>query len=176
MAISIAKSMLNVSKLVNVTIDMNKISKVSTNRIHKFLTTGIVTGEGIAAQIALNILQKHNAPNIHKTKWRIKWHQLPAEEINAIQAVGSMVKLTAMSKYVEYFEEYLEDSIEGKPSGSFSIWALCRAVGYAKKDIAPFINPIMAIKMPPSDAIKQIAEGIKARSITEITINLHTGE
>jgi len=67
MAVYLKKGMLSVAKSVNVTVDLSKLGKISTNRIAKFLLTGNIQGD----KLAFNTWLEWNGISI--TGERIEW-------------------------------------------------------------------------------------------------------
>jgi hypothetical protein len=179
MALYLSKRMLNVTKSARVKIDLTKLGKVQLNRLHKFLTTGSVSGNGVPAQIAVGILQEYQAPYMHYySQWRFTWGNLPNETLEQISIVGNAVKLSAPNLEVTRYEtlDWLDDLVTPKPSDELYIYRLKNAYRYDPPGYQAYIDFLKAITVPQSDTITQLAESIKTRSIKEITIQIYTGE
>jgi hypothetical protein len=180
MALYLKKGMLSVTKSVNVTVDLSKLGKISTNRIAKFLLTGNIQGEGIPAQVAQGILTNHNQPYIKSTTWIVRWHNLPDEALEQIQVVGGAVSLAfpnIENHRGRYHKSEVINSLINPPStGECYTYTIRNVYDYDVTLYQPYLNHFKTIKLTPSDQIKRIAKGIKARTIQAITIQIHTGE
>lgn len=177
MALYLKKDMLNVAKSANLTVDLTKLGKVQLNRLYKFLMSGNIAGDGVPAQIANSIYKEHQQPLIHEHTWWVRWHTLPAEAIHELQTVGSAIKMASSGIEHSRYDstQWLDDMVTGLPQGGIPKYALRRIIDCRDID-NPFFKCIREIKLTPSDTIKQIAEGIKAQSINEVTIQIFTGE
>jgi len=177
MAIYLKKDMLNVAKSANLTVDLTKLGKVQINRLYKYLMNGNIVGEGVPAQVALGLYKEYQAPYVHTMTWKVAWRGLPAEAIHEIQAVGSALKMVSDGLDVGYNSFHaLNSMLSDDHSGEFPRYAVRRIVGYDDNADKPYMDCIKAIKLTPSDTIKQLAESIKSRSINEVTIQIFTGE
>lgn len=177
MALYLSKKMLDVASSANVNVDLTKLGTVQINRLYNYLMSGNIVGEGIPAQIALELYKQHQVPYIHIRTWSVKWRNLPAEALHEIQTVGSALKMAASGVDVGYeLFHALNDMLSDEPSGDFPMYALNRIVGYGTDADKPYMECIKAIKVAPTDMIKQLAESIKSRSINEVTIQIYTGE
>lgn len=178
MAIYLKKDMLNVAKSANLTVDLTKLGKVQLNRLYKFLMSGNISGDGVPAQIANALYKEHQQPNIHEHTWWVRWNNLPNEAIHEIQTVGCAIKMAMSGVEQSIYDstQWLDDMVAGLPQGGVPKYALSRIVDYKPDADNAFLSCIRAITLPPSDTIKQLAEGIKARSINEVTIQIYTGE
>lgn len=180
MALYIKKDMLNVAKSANLTVDLTKLGKVQLNRLYKFLMSGNILGDGVPAQITRGLLREHQAPYIHESTWHVHWVDLPAEARHELQTVGSALKMASNGELSRYDStQWLDNMVAGNPDGELRKYSMRRMLNAHQtiKDVEqPYMECIRAIKLTPSDPIKQIAEGIKARSITELSIQIFTGE
>lgn len=166
MALYLKKDMLKVVKSAQVTVNLTKLGKVSTNRIAKFLVSGNIQGNAVTAQIARGILDELKEPYIHQTTWQIHWFNLPEQALDELRAVGNALNL-AMPSEQRYWRHSVESLMHPKPTG--------KIVTHTEA-VKPFVNHMKTIKTPPSEAVIKIAQGIKSRSIKETTIQIYTGE
>ena len=178
MAVYLKKDMLNVAKSAHITVDLTKLGKVQLNRLYKYLMSGNISGDGVPAQITRGLLREHQLPFIHENRWHVGWCDLPAEARHEIQTVGSAIKMASSGYEASRYSStsWLDDMVAGNPDGVIPKYALRRLVDYKSDADSPFLSCIREIKLTPSDAIKQIAEGIKARDINELSIQIYTGE
>ena len=65
MALSIPKTLLDISSEVTLHLDTSNLSKVTYNRIERYLRTGIIEGNGAAAQVALALRKGNKLPFVH---------------------------------------------------------------------------------------------------------------
>jgi hypothetical protein len=179
MALYLKKGMLSVAKSVSVTVDLSKLGKISTNRIAKFLLSGIILGDGIPAQIANSILRQHKQPHLRHWGWSIEWVDLPEQAIEEIRTVGNAIKLSAPNLVPTRYQSHHwlnETLLNPQPTGSFGMYSLRGAFNYDEEIVKTYSNHFKTIKLSPSDDIKQLAKGIKARTIKSITLTLYSGE
>ena len=178
MALYLKKDMLNVAKSANLTVDLTKLGKVQLNRLYKFLMSGNIAGDGVPAQIANSIYKEHQQPLIHEHTGWVRWHTLPAEAIHELQTVGSAIKMASSGIEHSRYDstQWLDNMVAGNPDGGIPKYSMRRMVGEGTNADIPYLKFIREIKLTPSDTIKQIAEGIKAQSINEVTIQIFTGE
>lgn len=178
MAVYLKQDMLKVAKSANLTVDLTKLGKVQTNRLYNFLMSGNISGDGVPAQLSRRLYKEHQLPYIHENRWHISWGGLTGEAIHELQTVGSAVKMASSGVEVSAYTttSWLDDMVAGNPDGSIPKYMLRRMLGDGTDAAKPYLEYIRAIKLTPSDTIKQLAEGIKARSITELSIQIYTGE
>jgi hypothetical protein len=62
-----------------------------------------------------------------------------------------------------------------KPQGQVATYHIRYAFDY-KEEAKPYTDHFKSITLTPSEQVKRIADGIKARTTKEITITLFTGE
>jgi hypothetical protein len=170
MALYLKANLLKVTKEVHATVDLTKLGKTQLNRVHKYLTTGNLSGEGVPAQIALGILRQTNSPYIHMRAYACQHNRLPQSAIDELNVVIDAIRMAVGD------DDGVREMAHEMLSGYFSYYYLRRLFDFKAGLYQPYLEHINSITIQPSDAVSQIAEAIKARTMTEVTLTLHTGE
>lgn len=170
MALYLKADLLKVTKEVHATVDLTKLGKTQLNRVYKYLTTGNISGEAVPAQIALELLRQTNEPYIHTKSWAFHTQRLPQSAIDEIKVVIDAIRLAVGN------DDGVREMELQMLSGAFPYWYLRRLFDFNAELYQPYLEHIKSITIQPSDAVRQIAEAIKARTMTEVTLTLHTGE
>lgn len=171
MALYLKADLLKVAKEVHATVDLSKLGKTQLNRVYKYLTTGHVSGEAIPAQIAVELLKQNNEPYIHSKGWITIYNRLPQSALDEIKVVVDAIRMAVG------VTDRLRDLERGMMHGTgFAHWYLRVLFDFKDELYQPYLSHLKTITIQPSDAVIQIAEAIKARTMTEVTLTLHTGE
>lgn len=171
MALYIPASLARISKSVNVTVDLTKLSQRSLNNIYKMMTTGVVTGETANATIALNLLKNHNAPYLHKQSWRISWYDLPDCSFEKIKEAKAMVVMACTAQRPAQFQPY--NTLYA--TGEQSLWSIRNWAGWGEegdKLVKLVVDHVTNQTIPQSLPVIELADHIKYRRINEVTFNL----
>jgi hypothetical protein len=100
--------------------------------------------------------------------------------MDEIRCVGNAINLAMPSQSQDtvrnsYFN-WLTTLMNPKSQGQVATYHIRYAFDYKEELAKPYTDHFKSITLTPSEQVKRIADGIKARTTKEITITLFTGE
>jgi hypothetical protein len=97
-------------------------------------------------------------------------NRLPQSAIDEIKVVVDAIRMALGDR------DDVREMAHEMLNGAFSYWYIRRLFDFKAGLYQPYLEHIKSITIQPSDAVSQIAEAIKARTMTEVTLTIYTGE
>ena len=163
MGYHIAEDTYKYTKNILLTYDLTKLGPRQKTGLVKSLRTGVIKGYSVPTHIAQSIIEKFDAPYIHKNNWNIRWKNIEAEHFDGLTAAAVVSKMDyAQQDERPYYSKHTNYSdIESKKSeGSSSSFS------------PSGIKQLAKVKLPMPKELIELADRIESNQLTELTVDL----